>query len=586
MAVLTEAEATIQAEKKLMDGIGVWAGFYRKHPHIFVEEYFGLKLKTFQKILLCIFFTFPYAMFLGCRGISKTFTTSVFVSAKAILYPGSKICVASKTLKQAKEVLKYIDTSLCTLSPNLRAEITRVNMNGQDPSIQFANGSIIFVVASSDSARGNRATCLVCDEFVYMKLDIINDVLRKFLTSPRHPAFLDRPEYKDRQDLVERNQEIYLSSCFLKSHWSWSKVKDFACGLLDKSKNYFLCGLPYQLAIQDGLLSREQVEETMREETFSQMKWDMEMGSLFWGESESSFFKYEDLLATRQIETALYPSEIYFAIPDKVLARPHRQTGEIRLLCIDVALMSSKKNKNDATAIFVLQLLPTSNGQYIRNVLYSENHEGGHTETQAIIVRRLFESTECDYIVIDGNGNGLGIYDMLVTDLLDKETGISYEGLSCINDAIMAERYKGSSPMPRKVIYSIKGNSKFNSECAVYLRDAIKRGKLKMLIPEKDIEDIWNESKWYRDLDEAVKIEMKLPYIQTTLAINEMVNLEYELKGANIAIKESADARKDRYSSLSYGNYIANELERKLTKRKPSSDGFDFHFRAPNIMGR
>lgn len=129
------------------------------------------------------------------------------------------------------------------------------------------------------------------------------------------------------------------------------------------------------------------------------------------------------------------------------------------MLSADIAVMSSKRNKNDATSIFVTQLLPTKDGQYIRNVLYSENKEGGHTEDQALTIRRIFEQMDCDYMVIDTQGVGVGVFDNLVKDMTDDITGEFYPAFTCINDAEMAEHYKGSSTNPAKVIYSVKANT-------------------------------------------------------------------------------------------------------------------------------
>ncbi len=53
-----------------------------------------------------------------------------------------------------------------------------------------------------------------------------------------------------------------------------------------------------------------------------------------------------------------------------------KQNGEIRILSADIALMSSKKNKNDATSIFVNQLMPTKSGRYTNNIIYCEANEG------------------------------------------------------------------------------------------------------------------------------------------------------------------------------------------------------------------
>lgn len=93
---------------------------------------------------------------------------------------------------------------------------------------------------------------------------IISKVLRKFLISPRHPKYLDNPKYAH---LQERNKEIYLSSCFYKSHWSWQRAVTYFKAMTE-GKKYFICSLPYQLAIKENLLMRDQVLDEMSESDF------------------------------------------------------------------------------------------------------------------------------------------------------------------------------------------------------------------------------------------------------------------------------------------------------------------------------
>ncbi|MGJ3548596.1 terminase large subunit domain-containing protein, partial [Bacillus subtilis] len=50
--------------------------------------------------------------------------------------------------------------------------------------------------------------------------------------------------------------------------------------------------------------------------------------------------------------------------------------------------------------------------------------------------------------------------------------------------------------------------------------------------------------------------------------INEMINLEAEYSdNGQVKLKEPKSKRKDRYSSVAYGNYIATVLERQLNKQ-------------------
>jgi hypothetical protein len=58
-----------------------------------------------------------------------------------------------------------------------------------------------------------------------------------------------------------------------------------------------------------------------------------------------------------------------------------------------------------------------------------------------------------------------------------------------------------------------------------------------------------------------------MPYIHTTLLINELINLQTETKGVNIKVKEKTGMRKDRFSSLEYNWWVCLQLEQTLQKR-------------------
>lgn len=53
---------------KLMETIAWRAGYYRANPHRFVEDYLGITLKLFQKILLYAMMHNNYIMYLASRG--------------------------------------------------------------------------------------------------------------------------------------------------------------------------------------------------------------------------------------------------------------------------------------------------------------------------------------------------------------------------------------------------------------------------------------------------------------------------------------------------------------------------------------
>lgn len=274
---MTTKEVANEKADRMMNGVAYWGAFYRKNPQRFCRDYLNIHLKLFQKILLYAMMVNNYFMFCASRGLGKTWLTALFCVVRCILFPGTKICVASSTRVQANEVLLKITDDFCKNydwgSDLLNSEIANKSVGQNNAVIEFKNGSWIRVVTASDNGRGARANILIVDEFRMVDLDVINTVLRKFLTAPRHPGYLNKKEY---EHLAERNKEIYMSSCWYKSHWSFEKAKAYVVNFLDATKKYFICGLPYQIAIKENLLSREQVEDEMSEADFDETKFSID----------------------------------------------------------------------------------------------------------------------------------------------------------------------------------------------------------------------------------------------------------------------------------------------------------------------
>lgn len=564
--------------KNKMANIMKWIGFYREHIDQFIEDYIGIRLKLFQKIILVMMDHNLYFLFLAARGIGKTFIIAVYCCARCILYPGTKIVVASGSRKQGNLILeKIVSGEILGYSPNLQREVKDYRITNQEAYIKFYNRSSIEVAASNDFARGRRSNILVIDEARLVDKETIRDILQPFNAVPRQPRYLENPKYAH---LVESNKEIYMSSAWYASHWLYAFFQMYVKAFLTR-EDYFVCALPYQLAVLEGIADKRDLENKIQEDGFSLSKWQMERECIFLGMAEEAFFLYEDLDKIRTLELPIYTPDIYAIIDDKKIKYPIKQNGEIRILTVDVALMGGKANDN--TAIFVIQLEPLKSDkhkQYKRNIVYSEAYDGGHTKYQSLQIRRLYEDFDCDYIVLDTSGNGIGIFDDLIDEIHDKERLVTYPPINCLNNDEMAKRCHFSGA--KKVIYAIKASSAFNSDCACMLRDDILQGKVRLLLNVDDAERLMKSYKVYNQLDPYYQVKMLMPYVQTHLLIDEMVNLESEIKDNSVTLKEQSNKRKDRYSSLSYGNYFCKTLERNLTRPQVASDIKDFfNFKKP-----
>lgn len=544
--------------ERMMNGINVWASYYRFRMDLFVKDYLGIQLKLFQIILIYAMQNNHFFMYLASRGQGKSFLSAIYAVARCILYPGTIVVIASGTKGQATAVLKKIEQMMPD-SPNLRREISDIKTGSNNAECQFHNGSVITVVTSNDNARSARAHIILVDEFRMVDIQVISKVLRKFLTNPRHAGYHDNPEYSHMQ---ERNKEIYLSSCYYKSHWSWERAQTYFKAMIE-GKKYFICSLPYQLAIKENLLMKDQVLDEMSEADFDPIGWEMEMQALWFGENEKSYFSFDDLNVNRKVAKAFYPSEIAEHINDKKLTIK-KEAKEIRVISADIAAKGG--NANDATAIFCVRLIPTNNG-YERQVVYSETMDGGIVTDQSMRIKQLHHEFSSDYIVLDTMNAGIFLLDVLGQEQIDPRNGQVYPPLKCFNDDDLAKRCVYTDAP--KVIYSIQGSSKLNNKIAVAMRNALRNKKLKLMIHENDAEEILSSLKGYDNLPESIKIKFKMPFIQTTLFINETINLEATYNdNKEVTLKEVGSARKDRYSSLSYLNYFVTDYLEPKNRRK------------------
>lgn len=307
------------------------------------------------------------------------------------------------------------------------------------------------------------------------------------------------------------------------------------------------------------------------------------MGAEFWGDTEGSFFGFATVSKNRKIEFPMLPDAIASKLPSatKIKIQP-KQPGEKRILSADIALMASHKHQNDATAIFINQLMPTKAGKYTNNIVYTENNEGMHTEDEALRIRKLYDEFDCDYIVLDTRNVGLSIYDVLARDLSDPDTGEIYPALSCCNNPDLASRCTAYGAA--KAIWSVVGSAKFNSDCAIMLREGFRTGKIRLLNTEYDGEGSLAGLKGFNNLSVSDRSMMLAPYVNTTLLIGELINLKHDASSGQLKLSEKSGARKDRYSSLSYNYWVAVQLEnemRKSTSRSLGSFEDVFSIRAP-----
>ncbi|HDT8867724.1 TPA: terminase [Staphylococcus pseudintermedius] len=556
-----------------MKNIAIWIAYYRENPHRFVLEFLNINLKPFQCVLLWAMIQHHYFVFIASRGIGKSFLSAIYCVTRCVLFPGTKIVVTAPTKSQGILILEKIENEILPNAPLLQREIAELKTGNQKPIIVFQNGSWIRVAASNDNARGYRANLLLVDEFVKVDPDIINSVFKKMLTSQREPLFLTKPEYKDYKR--EENMQMYLSSAWYKSHWGYTTTLNYTKHMLKKKSEdalkSFVCHVPYYTGVQEKLYSHESMKAESQADGFTKMKFAMEMEARWWGESESAFFNFNKIDINRKITDAFYPREV---TEHTNIVNPKKEPKEKRILSVDVARMGG--NSNDASVFSLIRLVP-KNKQYERQLVYMQDMEGEDFLTQAIRIRQLYDDFDCDYIVLDSRNVGFGILDNLRVPLLDTERGVEYEPLNVYNDDKLAATSK--FPEAPRVIYTINATNEKNMEMANLLADNFMRGKFRLLIREELAEELMrnNNKIKFSQLKNNIQALLKYPFRQTELFINEAMNLEQvNMEGGAFKLVTYGTARKDRYSSVSYGNQFATVLERELQRTTKTTNFRNF----------
>lgn len=552
------------SSENLKNGVALWASFYRENPHRFIMDYLGFSLFIFQQILIYAMDKSTLFCFIASRGLGKSWLTAVYCCCRCILYPGTKIVIASKTKAQAQGIIvEKINDLLMPQSIALRKEIKEIGKSKNNCYVEFWNTSTIKVVASNDNARYIRSHVLISDEYLLMDEEMVEKVLIPTTTGTRQPGYLQYDEYKD---LVEENKQIYLSSAGYKFHWGYKKFKYIFDKML-RGDTSFACSIPFTCSLEHGLVTKKMIKDEMEKESTTGAGFLMEYCGIFYGENANAYFKSEHINACRTKSVkAFYPptTEEYIDWKNgkkKKTWRIPRVSGEFRVIGVDCA--TAVGSQNDNSVYTLMRLLPDGD-RFRREVVHIESYNGMYSEKQAIRIKQLFYDFEADKIIMDTAGMS-SVWSDMQKSQYDNDRDETYDRFTCYNEDNTVDKDLAYGAIP--VVYSHKPSTEPNHIMAQSLQDKFKTKTIKLLISDIDakFELCENESFVLLPPDEQARI--LAPYLQTTAMMNELINLEFKWVQGKIKLEEKSGHRKDRYSSIAYANYLADMIENEEIKK-------------------
>ena len=361
-----------------------WVTRYRRNWELFVEEVLGIHLYPVQKMKIHMMGVSDTYFDISTRGTAKSFDVGLGAICAFCLYSYSEIVVTSSTISQASKLVekKIRDEIIKKLSPYLlymysKEYILIYKSNTESGGYTIENklnGSTIIVLPCLESSRGPRATMVVFEEARLLKKTLVDSVFLPMLHT-RPAKYLLKKEYQTKRWLKhESGKAIYITSARFRFEWFFREFKNTVTGYYNsKHEKYIPFAQDIFTAIDEG--SRTWADYRKNKKAMSAMDFNCEILNQNLGESEHSFFNYQEFKENQVMNKAFVPPTLQDIYTGKDLGNPKPEDTEIRLIGIDYAFANTTGGtKNDATQIICMSL-HWKDKHYERHVDYIEGHE-------------------------------------------------------------------------------------------------------------------------------------------------------------------------------------------------------------------
>ena len=535
--------------------------FYRKYPDIFVDDIKGpdciFKFYTYQRVFLRIVMRHKWVYAVFPRAYSKSFLTMMSLMLKAILYPGTQAAVTTGGKEQAASITIAKIEEICRLIPALSNEINwargQSKKSKDNVKYIFKNGSTIDILAARESSRGQRRHCIVVEESILMDGDALNEIIipttnidRLLLDGSKHP-----------EELVNKSQ-TFITTAGWKNSFPYDKLIDMLINSIIDPDHYMVMGGTFETPVKEGLLDEDFVDKLKLEGTFNDSSFDREYRSVWSGDAENAYFSSEVFDKHRQL---LQPEYEHSGRSSK---------NAYYLLGIDVGRIGC------TTEVCVFKITPQPQGAAIKSLINIYTYDAEDFEQQAIKIKKLFYKYKCRVAAIDANGLGVGFIDFMTKAQIDPETGdelppFGVEGGTFDEVHEQYKKIKGDN-IEKDAMYLIKANAPINTEAHAYVQTQLSSGKIKLLIDEREASTKLMSTKVGQNMTPEQRAEYLMPFVQTSILKDQMLNLIESNEGVNIILKQNNNSiKKDKFSAFEYGLYYAKLDEERKRKRKSYS---------------
>ena len=550
--VLTEQYLT-----SIQDLLEKYMNFFTAYPDIFLDLIAPvdaqIKLFPYQRVFLRAVMRFKNVYVTACRAFSKSFITILGMVLQCIFMPRTKRFICAPMKAQAAQIAKEKLTEIFRAWPLLRREViggdlTEVPGNyGKDyVTLRFRNGSQFDVVGALESSLGGRRQGGLLDEIKLHDEELINTVVLPLLNvSRRLPDGTVNPKEPNQQ-------QICCTSAWLKTSFAYIKLIDMFVDSIINPKNTFVFGCDYRVPVMHGLLARDFVNKLKMSPSFNEETFAREYLSIWTGGGDESWFDFDKLQRYRKIKN-----------PEKH-ANFRVGANQYYLISVDVGRLSDQT----VACIWRVNILQEKHYATLVNLfVLGRQAEKKTFQEQAIDIKRLVNDFQPREVIIDCNGLGVGLADVMIQTQIDDD-GVEYGPLGFFNN----DDYKKIQPKDcPTILYSLKANGPLNSKIHGNAYTRVNNGLVRFLIKEQDARSMLLATKVGQRMSLRERVERLLPHEMTTKLFEEMANLRLKRGGTGLDIvleQINAHYPKDKYSAFAYGLWRIKEIEEEQFKRK------------------
>ncbi len=555
-----DAEATEEYIKAHIKDYRDLIAYWRVYPDRLVDYYLSLgnpynfRFYFYQRLFLRALFRYKITYATFVRAWSKSFMSVMGLMLKAVLYPGAKLFTVAAGKEQSAEILSGKVDEICRLIPALEKEIiwdtrgTRARTSKTKDSViyTFVNGSTLENVAASERTRGRRFQSGLFEECASLDQDILNEVLIPTLNVDRMVNGKVDPA-----EILNKGQ-CFITTAGYRNTFSYEKLIQTLCQMVARPKEAIVLGGSWRVPVVEGLLNKDFVTQLKLDGTFNEASFDREYNSIWSGDVESAFFSAEKFDKQRKINLPEYgysnktPSDGYY------------------IMGVDVGRFGC------STEAIIIKVYPSSRSErLLKRVVNIYSFEEEHFGLQALKLKRLFNQFKCRCAVIDGNGLGAGLVDMLTMDTIDPDTGETLYNWGVMNDEDNKYRNMKTEDTITDAMYIMKANQVLNSEMYAYCQTEINSGRVNFLVDESIAKNKLLSQAQGKKMSQSQRADYLMPFVQTSILKDQMLNLVYENDGAHIILKQaSKKIKKDKFSALIYGLYYCKLQEDSRNKKR------------------